>query len=285
MKLGFCGWLLDGVSLPERVAFLASEGFSSIAWLQGIMNADRQEREEAAHAIRENKFSLTFHGNVQANLTPDNKIDMDFAARLFDDVIWWHEHTNGVVSCCSDAISAVPAGSVRTYLPDETFRLFQMEADFFGKYGIGYGIENSCGMPSGKGYSSLGEMQRIKNLLVNAPDAGMILDTGHAHVYLTSNSQERTGLDEYVEKLPFRIYELHVTDNHGTRDEHLLPGCGTLDFARMRSGLDRRNFDGIVSLEICVDILNDKYGWDISKQENRDVIRRAKDDFLAAYFK
>lgn len=285
MKLGFCGWLLDGVSLPDKVAFLAAEGFSSIAWLQGIVHADKQERVEAAHAIRENQFSLTFHGNVQANLTPDNKIDMDFVARLFDDVIWWHEHTNGVLSCCSDSISAVPAGSIRTYLPDETLRLFQMEADFFGKYGIGYGIENGFFTPSGTGYCSLDEMNRIKGLLVNAPDAGMIFDTGHAHVYLTTNNHGRMGIEEYIEKLPFRIYELHVTDNHGVRDEHLLPGCGTLDYARLRAGLERRNFDGIVSLEICPDILNGKYGWDLSKQENKDVIRRAKDVFLTAYYK
>ncbi len=249
------------------------------------MKADRKEREEAAHAIREKKFSVTYHGNVQANLTSDQKIDMDFAARLFEDVIWWHENTNGVVSCCSDMISATPAGSVRTYLPDETLRLFQMEADFFERYGIGYGIENCFLMPSGTGYCSLDEMNRMKNMLVNAPGAGMIFDTGHAHVYLTSNNRGRMGIDEYVEKMPFRIYELHVTDNHGARDEHLLPGCGSLDYSRLRSGLERRGFTGIVSLEICPDILNGRYGWNIVEQENKDVIRRAKDDFLAAYFK
>ena len=112
----------------------------------------------------------------------------------------------------------------------------------------------------------------------------MIFDAGHANVYLTYNAPGTLTLDQYVRELPFKIYELHITDNHGYRDEHLLPGEGTLDFARLRAGLESRgDFDGVISLEICPDILNGLYTWDISKPENRDVIRRARDRFLAAF--
>lgn len=284
IKLGFCGWLLDGVSLPEKVEFLAREGFVSIAWLQTILKADPVEREEAAAAIREKNFALTWHGNMHADLTVDLKLDLGFVNAVFDDVIWWHERTGGVVSCCSDMISVAPPGAARTYLREETLRLFQLAADRFEGTGIGYGIENAFFMPDGTGYASLAEMRTMKQRLRNAPHAGMILDAGHANVYLTYNAPGALTLDQYVRELPFKIYELHITDNLGYRDQHLLPGEGTLDFARLRAGLESRgDFDGVISLEICPDILNNQYTWDISKPENRDVIRRARDRFLAAF--
>jgi sugar phosphate isomerase/epimerase len=38
------------------------------------------------------------------------------------------------------------------------------------------------------------------------------------------------GIPEAVSVLGPRIVSLHVHDNHGTRDEHLWPGDGTIDW-------------------------------------------------------
>ncbi len=276
-RFGFCGWLLHGISLPDKIEFLANAGFSSISWLQSVMNADEIECAEAAAAIREKNFALAYHGNVHNNLTAEMKPDQVFVRKMFDNVMWWHTNTNGVVSCCSDTLTAEQNGA-KVYLKDETFRLFRTERDFFEPVGIGYGIENSF---NGK-YCTIEEMRKAQEQLGEAPRAGMIFDVGHAHVHLTQ-SEQKMSLADYIREIPFHIYEVHVTDNHGTADEHLLPGMGNIDFQQMRAGLEQRGFDGVISLEVCPDIIHGVYGWDLAASAGRDMVLRARDSFFKMF--
>lgn len=51
---------------------------------------------------------------------------------------------------------------------------------------------------------------------------GVCLDLGHAHITV--------GTLQAIEALGKRIASVHVHDNHGTKDEHLWPGDGTIDW-------------------------------------------------------
>lgn len=65
-------------------------------------------------------------------------------------------------------------------------------------------------------------------------NVGVCLDLGHAHITV--------GIAEAVAVCGNRIESLHVHDNHGTRDEHLWPGEGTIDWpatAKALNGLPR----------------------------------------------
>jgi sugar phosphate isomerase/epimerase len=53
-------------------------------------------------------------------------------------------------------------------------------------------------------------------------NVGICLDLGHANLTV--------GIPEAVSVLGGRVVSLHVHDNHGTRDEHLWPGDGTIDW-------------------------------------------------------
>jgi sugar phosphate isomerase/epimerase len=53
-------------------------------------------------------------------------------------------------------------------------------------------------------------------------NVGVCLDLGHANMTV--------GIPDAVSVLGPRIVSLHVHDNHGTRDEHLWPGDGTIDW-------------------------------------------------------
>jgi sugar phosphate isomerase/epimerase len=53
-------------------------------------------------------------------------------------------------------------------------------------------------------------------------NVGICLDLGHAHITV--------GIAEAIAVLGKRIVSLHVHDNHGTKDEHLWPGAGTIDW-------------------------------------------------------
>lgn len=54
------------------------------------------------------------------------------------------------------------------------------------------------------------------------PNVGVCLDFGHAHV--------EPGIREAMATLGGHIGSVHAHDNHGTKDEHLWPGDGTIDW-------------------------------------------------------
>jgi sugar phosphate isomerase/epimerase len=59
---------------------------------------------------------------------------------------------------------------------------------------------------------------------------GICLDIGHAHL---ANPEKNIGVDEAFELLKPRIAQLHLHDNHGTKDDHLWPGTASIDWSNV----------------------------------------------------
>jgi sugar phosphate isomerase/epimerase len=81
-------------------------------------------------------------------------------------------------------------------------------------------------------------------LIDKIPDLGVCFDTGHAEI---SNSW-----DDFLSRgiLP-KIIALHIHDNHGYYDEHLIPGDGIIDFYRYIKILYEGGYGGIWGIE-CI---------------------------------
>lgn len=76
---------------------------------------------------------------------------------------------------------------------------------------------------------------------VDSPNFGWCFDTGHAH---------RCGLPQTsLLGLPIPPLSLHVQDNHGQHDEHLLPGDGTIDWKEFLDTLHAVDYQGDFVLE------------------------------------
>jgi sugar phosphate isomerase/epimerase len=59
---------------------------------------------------------------------------------------------------------------------------------------------------------------------------GVCLDVGHAQLAQPENN---IGIDETFELLKPRIAQLHLHDNHGTKDDHLWPGLASIDWTNV----------------------------------------------------
>ncbi len=71
---------------------------------------------------------------------------------------------------------------------------------------------------------------------------GVCLDLGHAHITV--------GVNEAITVLNQRIISMHVHDNHGTKDEHLWPGDGTIEWAAVRDAVQGLKTPPAAVLEI-----------------------------------
>lgn len=73
-------------------------------------------------------------------------------------------------------------------------------------------------------------------------DVGLCLDTGHA---LLSGD-----LHGVLHKIAGHLWMVHVSDNRGSRDDHLPPGQGIIDWERLLRHLARTQFAGTLMLEL-----------------------------------
>jgi protein FrlC len=72
---------------------------------------------------------------------------------------------------------------------------------------------------------------------------GILLDTGHCHV----NGEDLSSAVLKCRGVPLHI---HIDDNNGDFDSHLIPGRGTIDFGALRKALSEIGYNGYVSAEL-----------------------------------
>lgn len=77
---------------------------------------------------------------------------------------------------------------------------------------------------------------------------GFCLDTGHA------NMLWREGMYEVIEKYGERLFAVHIHDNFGVVDSHMIPGDGGIDWPRLMKVLGKTAYQRPLTMELfCYD--------------------------------
>lgn len=109
---------------------------------------------------------------------------------------------------------------------------FQEIADYAKELGIKIAFENT----KIKGYQEY-ILKNIKN-----DNVGICLDSGHLHAHFKDE------LD--FDLLKDKIFCVHLHDNHGEKDEHLIPFEGTIDWDWLMDKLISCNYKGPITMEL-----------------------------------
>jgi len=96
--------------------------------------------------------------------------------------------------------------------------------------------------------------------LLGHSNLGVVLDNGHAFVVQESCA-------EAIQRLGNRLFHVHVDDNNGVRDQHLVPGDGSFDFAPFITSLRQAGYAGYLCAEL---------GWDYTVEPER-AARQARE--------
>ncbi|MFB3902592.1 MAG: sugar phosphate isomerase/epimerase family protein [Acidobacteriota bacterium] len=75
---------------------------------------------------------------------------------------------------------------------------------------------------------------------------GVVLDNGHSHVVGESAAR-------MVARLGDRLFHVHVDDNLGQRDQHLIPGYGNFEFGPFLTALRQVGYGGFLTAELSWD--------------------------------
>lgn len=94
----------------------------------------------------------------------------------------------------------------------------------------------------GSGYTR--EPDRLVALMddIGTDNVGVVIDTGHRNLSGDPAAALRT--------VGQHLITLHLHDNHGARDEHLLPGQGAIDWADTMRALSEIDYTGVFMYEI-----------------------------------
>lgn len=92
--------------------------------------------------------------------------------------------------------------------------------------------------------SSVYELVELVDAFNDPKHVGICYDFGHGN--LCGNAFHRKNLNV----IGSRLHAIHVQDNHGTLDEHLLPFHGNIDWAECMAGLADIGYDGDLTYEI-----------------------------------
>jgi len=88
---------------------------------------------------------------------------------------------------------------------------------------------------------------------VASPALAAMLDTGHVHVTARALGRDSArDFAEHVERLGPRLQHLHIDDNGGDLDAHLVPGEGTFDFRAAYRTLAAAGYEGFLSAELMM---------------------------------
>lgn len=88
---------------------------------------------------------------------------------------------------------------------------------------------------------------------VNSPGLAAMLDTGHVNVTARKLGKDPAAYwREHLQQLGPRLQHLHIDDNLGDLDAHLLPGEGNFPWADAFSALKEHDYTGFVSAELMM---------------------------------
>jgi len=77
---------------------------------------------------------------------------------------------------------------------------------------------------------------------------GVCIDTGHANI---AYSRDKRHILEYFEEFKTMIVEVHISDNDGLEDRHLLPGEGTISWQDIFSAICSLPEEVLLCLELA----------------------------------
>jgi len=115
-------------------------------------------------------------------------------------------------------------------------------------------------------FENLRKTEYLKYVLGNiaSPRAGFCYDSGHHNCWAAN--------EDLLNKYGSRLMTLHLHDNDGSDDQHLLPFEGTADWPSIMEGIAKTGFTGAVSMEA----VNIGYETMSAKEFLHELFSRAK---------
>ena len=231
---GFYGWRPPETwpSLPDAArAILSVDPLLGLeVWASkslDVEEADAAELVELSDVCRLARFVTVHVRGAYWRWTPLGlRREIEFAARVGAETLVLHPVCLGL----SDPDDRIDVPEIR--------RIGREAA----AHGVRLAVEN---LPD-----SIATLDRLLEAVGDDPrrtNLWVCIDVGHAHL---SHDAGREPVSNYLERYAAQLAHVHLHDNYGETDAHLVPGRGTIDWRRTFDVLDAIGFSGTAVLEV-----------------------------------
>lgn len=115
-------------------------------------------------------------------------------------------------------------------------------------------------------YLSFVEPEDFRAVFEQFPSMKLTLDTGHANIEDNKGDRALRFLKMFIH----RLGHVHVSDNHGKKDEHLPVGAGSVPLGKIAKVLKREGYDDTITLEIFTE---NRHELTASRERIRKMLR------------
>lgn len=124
-------------------------------------------------------------------------------------------------------------------------RHYDKIVDYADKLGIGIAFENMVQAPNAvHRFGSLPEEMIALADSYNSDNVGICWDFGHGNIAVAHRHADA------LRSLGARLKCVHINDNMGVLDDHVVPFCGNIPWAELMPVLKEINFSGVLDLEL-----------------------------------
>lgn len=143
-------------------------------------------------------------------------------------------------------------------VPDETMhaqnqRMYEEFIPYAESYGVNITLESFGRVTVGgvKGFDHFADPAKMLGELEAMPtqNKAFCVDSGHAHAAVGGGYP---AIGDHIRVFKDYIRVLHLHDNNGESDQHLLPGQGTINWKELFETLKEIGYDGYINYELSL---------------------------------
>ena len=241
MKIGLSTWSLLHKDLYSAIEAIGNEGYDYVELWGEVPHAypEWADKKRVLDALSSYKMTVTTHA-------PFSDLNPGWPYQPVKDSI---ERTLESFVDFSDSVGA----TIVTFHPGTTYTKFLVEDSFEASTAtlkrmvkaaggrLAIDVENQTKGMHAYDFPVASSAENIERMLTEVDGLQFTLDTGHAHV-------SEINPDSFARKAGPKLKELHLSDNTGKADDHLIPGQGTAELNRLLKRLAPS--DVLVCLEL-----------------------------------
>lgn len=251
MKFSLSSFIYLHYTLEEAIRRTAAMGYDAIDVWGGRPHAYRRDRTSSElAAVRRllDERGLAVASFIPAQFRYPTCLCSPLSPVRNDSVAYICDGIDNAAALGAPIVSVCPGrslfGQTREDAWDRLIESLRSIGDYAEKKGIRVALEPADRYETDLVQTTSDALRLIQD--VGRSDIGVVIDNGHCRVVGESADQAVVDLGPY-------LYHVHLDDNNGCRDQHLVPGEGDCDIKSFFGALQSVGYDGYVTAELSFD--------------------------------
>ena len=221
MKIGITLWNLEAKNIVEKIERVADMGFQSVSFLGSSFEKDKSA--DVARVVKERNLTITFHLSFFGTSRKKLISGLEYRLNSINEFIEKGGLKKNLYTIGFDP-AFIEAEDKKSLIFDYEGTVLALKRSLeLTDKAVKITVENWTINAGIQNFISIAQEIDSKRL-------GMLLDVGHFNISMRKNLLGLSKYEDFFEKLPLKIFELHVHDNDGDVDLHMPMGSGNTDF-------------------------------------------------------